>query len=206
MPTDRVSEAVRLLREECGLVADPGRRGPVLLDRFFEAANLNHAAVGNLSTATVTEYLIRERYVSGPDVVDDFPVHDHLDGFLFWVGGDGLALVNAGDILPRRRFTAAHELGHARLHRQKMPRYAADVTVSDSDDTPDEWEREANRFAAELLMPEEVVRAREAELKAILKIKVCPRVVLANRLASELLVSLEAMRYRLKALGVGDDD
>ena len=35
--------------------------------------------------------------------------------------------------------------------------------------------------------------------------KCCPRTVLANQLASELLVSLEAMRYRLKQLRLGDE-
>jgi Zn-dependent peptidase ImmA (M78 family) len=53
-------------------------------------------------------------------------------------------------------------------------------------------------------MPDEVIRARAEELRT--DYRACPRLVLAYRLASELLVSREAMRYRLKTLGVGDDD
>ena len=69
----------------------------------------------------------------------------------------------------RRRFTIAHEVGHWVLHRddianlvvtrtiEHVPRDAAKAT------TPEELrEREANRFAAELLMPEERVHAAVA--------------------------------------------
>ena len=64
-------------------------------------------------------------------------------------------------------------------------------------------EREANRFAAELLMPAEVCRGRADEIQR--EHGCCPRAVLAYRLAAELLVSREAMRYRLKGLEVGDE-
>lgn len=83
-----------------------------------------------------------------------------------------------------------------------MGRFIADLSISEADDATTEMEREANRFAAELLMPEAVVRARADELKAEHRCR--PRGVLEYRLAAELLVSGEAIRYRLKALGVGD--
>jgi hypothetical protein len=54
-----------------------------------------------------------------------------------------------------------------------------------------------------LLMPADVCRARAAELRE--KHRCCPRGVLVYRLASELLVSREALRYRLLSLGVGDE-
>jgi Zn-dependent peptidase ImmA (M78 family) len=152
--------------------------------------------------------LVAERFVSGPHVLADVPRNlDPLDGFLFWAGGEGLAFVNADDILTRRRFTAAHELGHALLHRARMGRFRTDTKILDDAEDTDDLEREANRFAAELLMPEEVCRAREAELREEDKARGgCPRGVLAYRLASELLVSREAIRYRLAGLGVGDDE
>lgn len=59
-----------------------------------------------------------------------------------------------------RRFTIAHELGHAILHREKgilfrdLPNSGADL---DNQRLAPE-EREANFFAADLLMPEELVR------------------------------------------------
>ena len=200
-----ISDAVTALRSECKLPVDPARRGPVPLDLFFQAKDLNHAAVPGLSLRTVIEYLVAERFVSSPQILDDFPNQsDHLDGFLFWSGNVGLAFVDANAILPRRRFTAAHELGHAVLHRERMGRFRADAKISEGANEPDdELEREANRFAVELLMPEEVIRSRADELKQ--EHGCCPRGVLAYRLSSELLVSREAMRYRLQKLEVGDE-
>ena len=113
-----------------------------------------------------------------------------------------IAFVNASDILARRRFTAAHELGHAVLHRASMGATLQDATIEETDGPLNAMEAEANRFAAELLMPEVILRARADELRAAHGC--CPRVVLGYRLASELLVSREAVGYRLKNLGVGD--
>jgi Zn-dependent peptidase ImmA (M78 family) len=62
---------------------------------------------------------------------------------------------NVNDALVRRRFTVAHELGHFLLGHRDVPR-----------DYPDSFgsrnfspiEVQANQFAAELLMPADVVR------------------------------------------------
>lgn len=197
-----VPETIARLRQELGLQLDLGVHGPVPLNRFFEELNLTHVALPALTCGRVTEHLQRDHFV-----VDSIgEPEDKLAGLLFFAGRVGLAFVNADDILPRRRFTAAHELGHAVLHRDRMGRYLADteVTMRETDDATDEIEREANQFAAELLMPTEVCHARADELRR--EHNACPRLVLAYRLASELLVSREAMRYRLKTLGVGDDD
>lgn len=204
--TSPIADAVATLRDRCGLPADPARRGPVPLDRFFQAANLMHVSLPELNTAAVVNHLVVERFVSGPHVLTDVPVtDDRIDGFLFWAGTDGLAFVNADQEspLPRRRFTAAHELGHAVLHRGRMGRFRVDVRINEDADDADEMEREANRFAAELLMPVEVVAARGDELRR--EHGCCPRGVLVYRLAAELLVSREAMRYRLADLEVGDE-
>jgi Zn-dependent peptidase ImmA (M78 family) len=69
-------------------------------------------------------------------------------------------VLNASEPAARRRFTLAHELGHwicQVLEGQAAPLYcrAADL-APDADRT---LEREANVFAAELLMPEPAVRA-----------------------------------------------
>jgi Zn-dependent peptidase ImmA (M78 family) len=71
------------------------------------------------------------------------------------------------------------------------------------DDEGDEMEREANRFAAELLMPTAVCAARADEFRKVYGM--CPLQPFAYRLAAELLVSSEAMRYRLRELGVCDE-
>ena len=195
-----IADVVARLRREFDVPADPGRRGPVPLNRFFEELSLSHVALPGLTVGAVADHLRGD----GVPLEDIGEPTAGLAGFLFFAGRVGKAFVRADDILTRRRFTAAHELGHAVLHRDRMGRYVADATISEADDAATDLEREANRFAAELLMPEEVVLAREAELRS--EYRACPRVVLAYRLASELLVSREAMRYRLKTLGVGDDD
>jgi hypothetical protein len=195
-----IADAIADLRRELKLIVDPGRRGPVPLDRFFTELAVGHVALSGLTLGAVGDAL-RADGVTADDLGEPTT---GLAGFLFRAGRIGRAFVNADDVLARRRFTAAHELGHFVLHRDQMTGFIADATISETDDTTSDMEREANRFAAELLMPHEVIEARAEEL--LKEHKACPRLVLAYRLASELLVSREAVRYRLNNLGVGHDD
>jgi len=86
----------------------------------------------------------------------------------------------------RRRFTIAHELGHwvcQVLEGRWQPVFCREVEAGGNGYPPEE--REANVFAAELLMPEAVVRrefARDGSAE-----------VLAQRFA----VSCDAMHWRL---------
>ena len=71
-------------------------------------------------------------------------------------------LVNAREPETRQRFTIAHELGHwicQCLEGTVAPVLCRDKDLSTAADRA--LEREANVFAAELLMPEEAVRRRE---------------------------------------------
>lgn len=197
-----IAEAVARIRKECRLPVDPSRHGPVLLSQFFEELNVQHVALADLSCGKVTQHL-RDKGMSVEDVGEP---ESPLAGCLFWMEDDGVAFVTADDILPRRRFSAAHELGHAVLHRETMGGFIEDKAISDTDAAENQREREANQFAAELLMPKEVCWARAEELEKDHGMKQCPRLVLAYRLASELLVSREAARYRLKSLGIGHDE
>lgn len=200
--SDHVGAAVTDLRAACGLRVTPDRRGPILLDRFFEETNLAHFALPGLTRRTVAAHLRAD----GVPIEDLGDADERLAGFVFLAGRVGWAFVNADDILPRRRFTAAHELGHFVLHRETMGRFRADTDamLQEADgDVADDMEREANRFAADLLMPAEVCRARTDEMMR--EYGCCPRQVLAYRLAGELLVSGQAMGYRLKGLGLGND-
>lgn len=200
-----IADAICELRRRFQLPVDPARRGPVPLDRFFQemvGPRVSHFVRPALTRGSVAEHL----HAEGVSVGDIGDPAEPLAGFLYVAGPAAWAYVcnDQQNPLGRQRFTAAHELGHAVLHRAAMGRYVADAVITEGDDGASEMEREANRFAAELLMPEEVCRARGEELRA--EYRACPRGVLAYRLASELLVSREAMRYRLKTLGVGDDD
>jgi Zn-dependent peptidase ImmA (M78 family) len=70
-------------------------------------------------------------------------------------------VLNAADVAARRRFTLAHELGHWTHHCAGPD--AAPVFCRAVDETLDAGtraqERTANIFAAELLMPEDAMRA-----------------------------------------------
>lgn len=59
----------------------------------------------------------------------------------------------------RQRFTIGHELGHYLLpwHRQTSFNCTADDILSSTNKS---WEREANQFSAELLMPAELLKRR----------------------------------------------
>lgn len=194
-----IVERIQQLRDDLGLPVDPARRGPVLLERFFEELGVTHRVIPNMTLGAVLADLARDGIY--PENVGD--PQEPLAGLLFRSGESCRAFVNASDILPRQRFTAAHELGHAVLHRDQMETFLPDHMISEADEPTQQHEREANLFAAELLMPRELLQARAAELRSTHG--VCPRLVLAYRLASELLVSREAMRYRLKYLGLGDE-
>jgi Zn-dependent peptidase ImmA (M78 family) len=60
---------------------------------------------------------------------------------------------------PTKRFTVAHELGHARLHPD-MPALHRDVPLERSGAVQDWREIEANRFASAYLMPRKLVHSR----------------------------------------------
>lgn len=84
----------------------------------------------------------------------------------------------------RQRFTIAHELGHLLLHKPSGVQFR-DVSIASSDP----MEREANRFAAEILMPRSMLDVILGMLDG------SPRV-----LAPRFLVSERAMAIRLSEL------
>lgn len=82
-----------------------------------------------------------------------------ISGFLFRRGRDVFIGVNASHSPARQRFTIAHELGHTLLHGGPREELHVDrgfeVKFRDrrSSEGTDLEEREANLFAAEILMP-----------------------------------------------------
>ena len=198
-----IARVVAELRSACQLPEDPMRHGPVPLERFLAEQTLRLVELPRLSRATVYDYLLAKGSIPG-DLGED----EDLAGFLYITGPFGRVFVNADDPVPRRRFTAGHELGHFILHRELM---GGKVSFGDSpatvveveDESALAMERQANRFAAEILMPAEVCRARAEAFRRTYR--VCPRTPFAYHLAAEMLVSPEAMRYRLRDLGVADE-
>ncbi len=105
--------------------------------------------------------------------------------------GDGYAIVLHGDgDERRRRFTIAHEIGHFVLHPGR-PRMERGGRVTEAGRFE---EREADVFAAELLMPEALVREAVYE-----------QGVDVVRLSDRFQVSRKAMQLRLRYLGLAHD-
>ena len=124
----------------------------------------------------------------------EFP--DEVSGALYRGRERSVIAVNAGHVATRQRFTIAHELGHFMLHHDSPAHYDREKQVGvhfRAKATGAAWdskEIEANRFAAELLMPRKLLIARvgdSAEFDAA-------------QLAEEFEVSPEAMTYRLAEL------
>jgi Zn-dependent peptidase ImmA (M78 family) len=100
-------------------------------------------------------------------------------------------VLRAGEPEARQRFTLAHELGHWVCQVKagyEAPVYCRDVDVSQAANRT--LEREANVFAAELLMPEPAVREE------------WPKAESATELASWFGVSEDAMSWRLYNIGL----
>lgn len=96
-------------------------------------------------------------------------------------------LVNDSDIETRQRFTIAHELGHYYLHMDDSDGGKL-ITSFRMDQSP--IETQANQFAAELLMPENLLK--EEYKKMIIPV--------SDSLAKKFNVSKQAMRVRLDSL------
>lgn len=106
-------------------------------------------------------------------------------------GADGFVIrVNRHDSPGRQRFTVAHELAHFLLHRPLIGNGISDDALYRSNQS-DSVEAEANRMAAEMVMPAALVS--EAKLVA----ERLGSNDLASDLASAFQVSPAAMRIRL---------
>lgn len=103
-------------------------------------------------------------------------------------GGNYTILVNEDESDVRIRFTIAHELGHYFLHVKDDPRK---ILVSFRRDQSAR-ETAANKFAAELLMPKELIKTEYSKM-------VIP---VSDTLAKKFNVSKSAMRNRLDSLGL----
>lgn len=119
---------------------------------------------------------------------------DNISGWIERQPDDNYRVaVNANHALVRQRFTAAHELGHYIYHRDLLGQGVGDTRAYRADTTPfpnsaikPMHERQANSFAANLLMP----RATLATLQG-------QGIVTPQDLADRMEVSLHAMCIRL---------
>lgn len=128
----------------------------------------------------------------GLSVVQDRSLPNEISGRIERVGTDGFRItVNGRHPLNRRRFTLAHEIGHYVLHRDLIGDGITDDALYRSA-LNDDFERQANRFAADVLMPARLVReAFRAGIRSFVA------------LAKHFLVSADAARIRMQEMRLG---
>lgn len=157
----------------------------------------------DIDTAPIDVELLARRL--GADVQRQ-PAGEDLSGFILRNRKKPVIGVNSNHHRNRQRFTIAHEIGHMLLHDR-----SDDIHVDDRDDCglpvrkrnqesskgEDDYEKEANLFAAELLMPatfleQDITSLEEADLldEDVLK-----------PLARKYEVSSQALAFRLANLG-----
>lgn len=89
--------------------------------------------------------------------LDHFPfTKDYFCGMLILDEYETTIVYNSKHSPERRNFTIAHELGHFLLHRNKQSQFV-DRAENMLDNCINEFEKQANAFAAELLLPEPVL-------------------------------------------------
>lgn len=131
------------------------------------------------------------------------PAEDELSGFLLRDLSRQKTIIGVNDRHPenRQRFTIAHELGHFLLHeREKLHidrRFQVNLRDGKSSKGESEEEKEANLFAAELLMPVQFI---QKDLVAVEALDLENDATIAD-LAKKYEVSTQAITFRLAYLG-----
>lgn len=127
------------------------------------------------------------------------PAEDELSGALIRKPNEVVIGVNASHHPNRQRFTIAHEIAHFLLHEGVEVHVDQDFRINLRDQRSSEAvsreEIQANRFAAELLMPTEFIERDTSRYQAIDEDA-------KERLANRYRVSKHAMGLRLANLGL----
>lgn len=130
------------------------------------------------------------------------PLEEDLSGMIFKGDGAPNIVVNSLHHPNRQRFTIAHEIGHFQLHMSDIgsevhvdKKFFALARDAKSSQGFDRKEIEANRFAAELLVPRNLLLA---ELKG--QVVDVDDVDLVSRLAQTFEVSAQMMSIRIGEL------
>lgn len=129
-------------------------------------------------------------------------LESNISGYSAFRDGKKAIVVNNGHPKARRRFTIAHELGHLLLHDfnefnfndNEKVYFRNDISASGMD----EYEVEANYFAACLLMPKNLVKKEFEQLGDSISISEDQ----LNSFSEKFGVSTTAMTIRLVKLGL----
>lgn len=110
-----------------------------------------------------TEKLIRKFKTNNPfKIIENYknilvykvPLKGNVRGLYQYQKGIKFIFVNNSLSEPTQNMVCAHELGHAVLHTRLNACFFKENTLF----IPDKFETQANKFAAELLLPDELVR------------------------------------------------
>lgn len=144
---------------------------------------------------------------NGIRLISDDLTSSQLSGFAYQKGGQKMIGVNVTESDERQRFTIAHELGHLFLHKNSVNYDQGGLMMfrdGHSSKGIDNKEVQANRFAAELLMPEPDLRKDLAKQKAF-DLMTDPGMLqsFVKKMAKRYKVSEQAMSIRLTTLYFG---
>lgn len=132
-----------------------------------------------------------ERLVASENIrIERVFLEPEISGTLKQVNGTWVISVNSMHHINRQRYTIAHEFAHYCLHRDQDSTFEDITFFRDNNNTSMEYE--ANEFAANLLMPKQMIINR---IKA--------GVTSLKQLAEEFGVSILAMKYQIQKLGYG---
>jgi Zn-dependent peptidase ImmA (M78 family) len=129
--------------------------------------------------------------------VEDSELEDDISGIFVVEHDESYIIYNRSESHVRQRFTIAHELGHFILHKSsgvfvdRKPKALYRNSASSTGEVLKE--REANAFAAALLMPKSLI---DREIK-----KISDTEEIVDKLAELFEVSKLAMSFRLSNLG-----
>ncbi len=122
-----------------------------------------------------------------------------VSGLLLTEDGKNIIGLNRNESPVRKRFTLAHELGHYFFHRTDTDEFLSITKINfrneESSSGEKLKEREANYFAANLLMPEFMLKSEINKLDSDLTVEEA-----VSQLALIFQVSEAAMTYRLTNL------
>lgn len=128
-----------------------------VIEKATEVINLSY-----LKEPPVDVYALAKTY--GLEIEQQpFPEkYQHISGFISLSNGSPKLFVNDNDSQNRKNFTVAHELGHWLLHKDHLlndPNLAVLFRIPLGTLNQDPLEREANTFAANLLVPKAMLDA-----------------------------------------------
>jgi len=130
------------------------------------------------------------------------PLESNLSGFLFHDNNGAIIGVNSTQARVRQRFTIAHELGHFLLHQNSnlvVDRVLVKLRSGSASRETDIHEIEANYFAAELLMPRNLLIEDIEDIEKLGSADLLDDAIIG--LAKLYDVSTRALVLRLNALG-----